>query len=126
VPQILLLKWDVLNHNGGGIRGYITPVVCHLYRRLAEAAAAGDVSAVEVVLQDLEAAGMQPGPRAFHVLVFTHTKLEQHEEAWHAATRAIAAGAVLLEETYILLILGHMKVPSLVDFLCRFSRTHSH
>lgn len=79
------------------------------HRRLAEAAAAGDVSAVEVVLQDLEAAGMQPGPRAFHVLVFTHTKLEQHEEAWHAATRAIAAGAVLLEETYILFILGHMK-----------------
>lgn len=80
-------------------------------RRLAAAAGTNDgIEEIETVLHELEEAGLQPGPRAYHVLVFAHTKREEPEAAWHAATRAIAAGAVLLEETYILLILGHMKV----------------
>lgn len=84
------------------------------HRRLAQAAGVADVATVEAVLRELEKAGMQPGPRAYHVLVFAHTKAEQHEAAWHAATRAIAAGAVLLEETYILLILGHVRAGQVV------------
>lgn len=52
---------------------------CHdrldaLRRRLGKAAQAGDVKAAEAVLAELEAAGLPPGQRAFHGLVFAYTK----------------------------------------------------
>ncbi len=56
---------------------------CHdrldaLRRRLGKAAQAGDVKAAEAVLAELEAAGLPPGQRAFHGLVFAYTKARPH------------------------------------------------
>ncbi len=49
-----------------------------LRRRLGKAAQAGDVKAAEAVLAELEAAGLPPGQRAFHGLVFAYTKARPH------------------------------------------------
>lgn len=54
--------------------------------------------------------GLPPGQRAYHGLVFAYIKAGDAKGAWSASRRAHASGALLLAESYILLIHGYMQV----------------
>ena len=82
-------------------------------RRLAAAANRGDLQGAEeaeAVLAEMEAAGLPPGPRAYHVLIFAYTQAGAAGEAWGATMRAIRAGASLLQATFEVLIHGYVRV----------------
>lgn len=90
-----------------------TPCGGRACRRLAAAANRGDLQGAEeaeAVLAEMEAAGLPPGPRAHHVLIFAYTQAGAAEEAWGATMRAIRAGALLLQATFEVLIHGYVRV----------------
>ena len=44
-------------------------------RRLVVAAQQGAAAEAEEVIEDMRAAGLAPGPRAYHGLIFSHAKV---------------------------------------------------
>ncbi len=52
-----------------------TKLITCLGRRLVVAAQAGAAAEAEEVIEDMRAAGLAPGPRAYHGLIFSHAKV---------------------------------------------------
>lgn len=73
------------------------------------AAKQGASAEAEQVLRDMRAAGMQPGPRAYHGLVFAYVKLGEAEAALDAMRSAAEAGVQPIPESYTLLIHAFMQ-----------------
>ncbi|KAK9843477.1 hypothetical protein WJX81_004550 [Elliptochloris bilobata] len=78
------------------------------HRRLYSAAKAGDVEGAEAVLQEMSAAELLPGPRAYHALVVAHAKAGDADGALSAVQRGYTAlydlGLQPMPETYVVLI----------------------
>lgn len=64
-----------------------------VHRRLKAAALQGDTSEAEAVLQQLQDAGLPPGPAAYHSLIFSYVRAGKAEEALQAVRREWNAGA---------------------------------
>ena len=60
-------------------------------RRLYAAAKAGQCGEAEGVLQEMAAAGLEPGPRAFHALVVAYAKTGDADRALEAVQRGYTA-----------------------------------
>lgn len=67
-----------------------------LVRRLKVAAQLGDTSETEAVLQQMEDAGLPPGPCAYHSLIFSYVRAGQAEAALQAVRREWNAGMATL------------------------------
>ena len=82
----------------------LTPSVLWAGRRLAVAAQAGRVSDVEWVLEEMQQAGLRPGPRAYHSLVFAYARDRDAEGALDAIRRVHGLGIQPIAESYVVLI----------------------
>jgi hypothetical protein len=67
-------------------------VVCIACRRLHNAAKVGNTSAAEAAFTSMAAAGLPPGPRAYHVLLCSYLKAGDLPDALAATARATEAG----------------------------------
>lgn len=83
-----------------------------LHRRLQAAAERGAPQDAEAALAAMGAAGLAPGPRAWHVLALAYLKAGDADGALEAAARAGDAGAPLLPDTYGALVFGLMQPPA--------------
>ena len=73
------------------------------------AAKQGATAGAEQVIRDMKAAGLQPGPRAYHGLVFAYVKVGEAEAALDAMRSAAEAGVQPIPESYTLLIHAFMQ-----------------
>ncbi|KAF6261647.1 hypothetical protein COO60DRAFT_743720 [Scenedesmus sp. NREL 46B-D3] len=80
------------------------------HRRLHNAAKDGNTSAAEAAFASMGAAGLPPGPRAYHVLLCCHLKAGDLPGALAVTARATDAGVQLLPESYAALIYSHMEL----------------
>ncbi len=76
---------------------------------LLNAAKSGMVDKAEEAIAQMAAAGLDPGPRAFHVLMFAYVKSKQAAQALVVARRASDAGFKLLPETFVVLIYAFLN-----------------
>jgi pentatricopeptide repeat protein len=74
----------------------VTAVGC---RRLQTAASEGNIDGAESVFASMEAAGLVPGPRAFHVLLCAFLKGGDTSGALGVAGRATEAGVWAISST---------------------------
>ena len=68
----------------------------------------GEPEAAEGAIADMEAAGLAPGPRAYHAYVFAHVKANSASGALAAIRRCWEAGVVPLPETYAAVVAAHL------------------
>lgn len=76
---------------------------------LLNAAKSGMVDKAEEAIAQMSASGLEPGPRAFHVLLFAYVKSKQAPAALVVARRASDAGFKLLPETFVVLIYAFLN-----------------
>ncbi|KAK9786294.1 hypothetical protein WJX73_001678 [Symbiochloris irregularis] len=79
------------------------------HRRLNMAARLGDTSETEAVLQQMEDAGLPPGPCAYHSLIFSYVRAGQAEAALQAVRREWNAGLRPLSESYCVVITAFVE-----------------
>lgn len=82
-------------------------------RRLREAAMGGSVDDAEAVLAEMTRAGLPPGPRAYHALVFAFVKHRQPSGALAAIRRSWDAGITPMPETYAAVVAAHVAAGDL-------------
>lgn len=63
-----------------------------LCRALLSAASSGDVDRAQDILDQMSEAGLEPGPRAIHVLLFSYVKAKMAREALEVARRCREQG----------------------------------
>ncbi|KAF8065665.1 pentatricopeptide repeat-containing protein [Scenedesmus sp. PABB004] len=80
------------------------------HRRIHAAALAGNVDGAAAAFDQMAAAGLPPGPRAYHVLLCAHLKAGDLQGGLAVTQRATAAGVQLLPESYAALIFAHMEL----------------
>lgn len=86
----------------------------HQYHmELKRNATAGDAEAAERTIGNMEAAGLAPGPRAYHAYVFAYVKASKPDGALAAIRRCWDAGVVPLPETYAAVVAAHLGVRDL-------------
>jgi pentatricopeptide repeat protein len=73
-------------------------------RKLVIAAQRGQPEVAEDVMQEMAEAGLSPGPRAYHGLVFAYAKSRNAEGALDAIRREYSAGIQPITESYVVLI----------------------
>ena len=79
------------------------------------AAKNGDREDAEQVILDMAAAGLNPGPRAYHGLVFTYVKASDAEAALDVLRSAYEAGIQPIAESYTVLIHAFMQQNNIED-----------
>lgn len=79
------------------------------------AAKNGDTEVAEKVILDMAVAGLMPGPRAYHGLVFTYVKAEDAEAALDVLRSAYEAGVQPIAESYTVLIHAFMQQNNIED-----------
>lgn len=89
------------------------PLMC--CRRLMVAAKQGATADAEDVIRDMAAAGLMPGPRAYHGLVFAAVKAGDAEAALDAVRSCYEAGIQPLPESYTVLIHAFMQQDNVED-----------
>eukprot|EP00798_Chlamydomonas_sp_ICE-L_P023847 gene23847-9403_t len=81
-------------------------------KSLLNAAHHGDHEAAEKYFFMMAEAGLEPGPRAFHVLLTTYVKAKLEDEALAVAMRAVEEGLRLPAESYVVLIYAFCNLKS--------------
>ncbi|MEW5312845.1 MAG: hypothetical protein WDW38_004447 [Sanguina aurantia] len=76
----------------------------NFHRALLTAASKGRVQECEELISQMEESGLQPGPRAFHVLIFAYVRAKDRDGALEAVVRADDLSYELLPETYVVLM----------------------
>lgn len=79
------------------------------------AAKQGATADAEEVVRDMAAAGLMPGPRAYHGLVFTYVKAGDAEGALDAVRSCYEAGIQPAPESYTILIHAFMQQDNVED-----------
>lgn len=81
----------------------------HMYHtQLKKAATTGESESAEQIIANMEAAGLAPGPRAYHAFVFAHVKGGSPSGALAAIRRCWESGVVPLPETYAAVVAAHL------------------
>eukprot|EP00210_Caulerpa_lentillifera_P005205 g4973.t1 len=89
---------------------YVKLTFCEIvFSTLYRAAMEGRTNAAEEVIRDMIALGIQPGPKAYHALIFAYAKSGNSSGALNAIRRAHASGLNPLTESYLVLIHTFMK-----------------
>ncbi|GAX74653.1 hypothetical protein CEUSTIGMA_g2101.t1 [Chlamydomonas eustigma] len=86
------------------------PKRINFHRVLLNAAQQGQVEKAEETIAQMVDSGFDPGPRAFHVLVFAYVKGKRSTDALDVARRANEAGFKLLPETFVVLIYSFLNL----------------
>lgn len=100
------------------------PARVPFHRTLRAAATSGNATAAEEVLEDMAAAGLVPGPRAHHALVFSYLRAGQPEGALSGIRRCWDAGITPLPETYAAVVAAHVAAGDLdtAEAVCASNR----
>ena len=75
----------------------------------------GATTDAEEILEEMATAGLTPGPRAYHGLVFAYVKAGDAEGALDALRAAHEAGIQPIAESYTVLIHAFMQQDNVVD-----------